>query len=390
MSEQAVGTRLAARLRELRLQSWPGITVTQKQLAVAIGSSVPLVSSWESPKNSALPSEDWLHAYARFFATRSSIPDVGPARLIADTELTEGEGLRRERLLDELLALREEALGGAAVTPEKKSFWHFPDGNPIRIVSSVLPDYEVRSQYTSRWHPNYIAGMRNADMDAAIELFGHVRAENPDTDVAFLTGDKLGPDVFASHLVLLGDAVGGTAGEDGDAATLQQGAVAFYVKRLDLPVFTGLPENGNPEYDSRFVVTTDDLGVPQYKGSREVYYTPKYVVDDRGRPLVNKGHPELEYDVALIARQPNPLNLATTVTICSGVFSRGTYGAVRALTDPQLRVQNEAYIASIADPGEFWLLTYVPVFKAVDGLETLTPDLNRPMHVLATSASLPD
>ena len=49
-------------------------------------------------------------------------------------------------------------------------------------------------------------------------------------------------------------------------------------------MFTGLPANGNDEYDSRFVVTVDEDGVPTYKGRREVYFTPRFVVDDHAAP----------------------------------------------------------------------------------------------------------
>ena len=43
--------------------------------------------------------------------------------------------------------------------------------------------------------------------------------------------------------------------------------------------------------------------------------------------------------------------------------------------------------AALVDPERFWLLSYVPVFQGRDGLETLTPDLTRPMHVLRHSPS---
>ena len=61
---------LAQRLRELRAQ-WPGAVVTQRQLADALGASIPLISSWESTITA--PSEDWLRLYARFFATHRSV-----------------------------------------------------------------------------------------------------------------------------------------------------------------------------------------------------------------------------------------------------------------------------------------------------------------------------
>jgi hypothetical protein len=91
--------------------------------------------------------------------------------------------------------------------------------------------------------------------------------------------------------------------------------------------------------------------------------------------------------VALLGRFPNPLNLSATVTICSGIFSRGTYGAVRALTDATLRARNERYLAGHFDLQNFWLLLHVPVFPGPTGALTLTPDLTRPFHRLRSSAS---
>ena len=54
----------------------------------------------------------------------------------------------------------------------------------------------------------------------------------------------------------------------------------------------------------------------------------------------------LAEDVGLLARVPNPLNSSRTLTICNGIHSRGVYGAVRSLTDAQLRDANERYIAA--------------------------------------------
>ena len=59
--------RLAQRLKDLR-RSWEGVPVTQRHIGEAIGASATLVSSWESA--SAIPPEDRLKSYARFFATQ--------------------------------------------------------------------------------------------------------------------------------------------------------------------------------------------------------------------------------------------------------------------------------------------------------------------------------
>src|SRR5690349_16967524 len=72
---------LAARLRELRI-SWG---VTQRQLSDALGLSGALVSSWEN--GSAVPPEERLNSYARFFATRRST-EMRPPSLIPSDDLT--------------------------------------------------------------------------------------------------------------------------------------------------------------------------------------------------------------------------------------------------------------------------------------------------------------
>ena len=56
----------------------------------------------------AVPSEGWLQAYARFFATQRSIEGEKP-RLLELRELTEEEEHARRALVDELVELREAA-----------------------------------------------------------------------------------------------------------------------------------------------------------------------------------------------------------------------------------------------------------------------------------------
>jgi hypothetical protein len=80
---------------------------------------------------------------------------------------------------------------------------------------------------------------------------------------------------------------------------------------------------------------------------------------------------ELLEDVALFARAVSPFNRKRTVTICNGMYARGTYGVVRALTDARFRDRNAEYLNSRFGSSEtYCLLTRVPI---VDGA-TLTPD----------------
>jgi transcriptional regulator with XRE-family HTH domain len=382
MSETAQ-SRLASRLRELRVQSWDGVQVTQKNVAEALGASVALISSWES--GGAVPPEERLHRYARFFATQKSL-DGGAGHLLPAEDLTAEEDGRRQELIEELVRLREEALKpgvrARATGALGGRFWHFPDGQTITIVGSTLSERQVRSDYTRKIHPNYIGSLANGDMDAVIELVGHVRAENPGSEVRWLSvADITDSDQLTGHLVMLG------AGDFRLGSRMPPiSPMEWFIRRLDLPVHTRLPEGGDDEFDQEVVVTTDGDGEPTYEGAHEEVYRPRFLREERqpGRPRVLvDGFPQLEYDVGILARQPNALNLSATFTWCSGVFSRGTYGVVRALTDANLRARNERYIVEhFADPSQFWMVLQVPVFAG----ETITPDLARPFLRLRSSA----
>jgi transcriptional regulator with XRE-family HTH domain len=454
---------LAQRLRELRTQ-WPPVVVTQRQLAEALGVSVPLISSWESSTTPAVPSEGWLQAYARFFATQRSVEGEKP-RLLELRELTDDEEQARRALVDELVELREAAARPASERAQTGAlggrFYYFPDGQPVRIIYSKLPDYEllrrpptlesllqaarhvivahdgeppgelrkaaeelqhyasvhealtllaqaadevapeseqaqtlatalatfesVGVQYANPWHPNAIQSLHNGDADAVMELVGHVRAENPGTDVRWMAADELTRDDLTNHVIVLGE--GNSARTESPTRTVG-GTLEYLRNRLDLPVASQLLEaEGDPEYDSEFVVWLDDEGRPDPRGSRRETHAPRFMIDRAGERVRDEGQPRLEYDVALLGRFPNPLNLSATVTICSGIFSRGTYGAVRALTDATLRARNERYLAGHFDLQNFWLLLHVPVFPGPTGALTLTPDLTRPFHRLRSSAS---
>lgn len=104
---------LARRLRTLRQERWSGRSLTQGDLAQALGGdygrlSVPLISSWESVADPKVPPLRRLEAYATFFATSRSI--VGRPHLLALDELTDDELRARQELLHELTQLRTNAL----------------------------------------------------------------------------------------------------------------------------------------------------------------------------------------------------------------------------------------------------------------------------------------
>lgn len=83
--------------------------------------------------------------------------------------------------------------------------WQFADGDDITIVCAQLPD-GIRGQlpYADPADPDYVRLYDYADLDSLIELFGYVRATNPDAFVRFKLAPQLVEDDYTSHLVLLG------------------------------------------------------------------------------------------------------------------------------------------------------------------------------------------
>jgi hypothetical protein len=349
--------------------------------------STALISSWES--GTAVPPADRLRAYSRFFATPRSV-EGRKTRLLTDDDLVEAEATTRQTLEEELLRLREAALHDGDVSYRETGalggrFWYFPDHARVTIVCTPLSDRQLGllpggevpenaapiARYSRPSHPNYIEFLRNGDVDALTELVGHIRAENPTVEVRWMTFDRLGRDELSGHLVLLG-----TGEVDSFRGNAERGTMWWFIRRLELPVHVHLSEGGDEEFDVEFVVNTDDEGNPTLRGSKKEVYAPRFLHNDSApdRPrVVVDGVPQLDYDTALIVRKPNPINLSARITICTGIFSRGTYGAVRACTDATLRARNERFVTSNFDINDFWLLLHVPVLEG----QTVTPDLER-------------
>ena len=91
----------------------------------------------------------------------------------------------------------------------------------------------------------------------------------------------------------------------------------------------------------------------------------KPVLEENGDRVI------LREDVALFARAVNPFNRKRSITICNGMYARGTYGAVRALTDIRFRDRNAEYLQSrFGDSDSYCILMRVPIVNGA----TLTPD----------------
>jgi hypothetical protein len=266
------------------------------------------------------------------------------------------EKAARDQLLQELARLRSKALDapgppqlGTTVLGAAQSLnagpYRFKDGQTITIVCAQLPqDMVQRMPYTDPLDPDFIELYRYSDLDALFELHGHLRAANPTSRVQLRAADQLESDDYTGHLIPLG-------GVDWNTAT------SSVLDHLQLPV-----KQVNERYRERgayFEVTERD--------GRKVAHRPR--LDESGELKL------LREDVALFARAVSPFNRKRFVTICNGMYGRGSYGAVRALTDERFRDRNIEYIqARFASSEVFCILTRVTVENGV----TLTPDWTLP------------
>jgi hypothetical protein len=341
---EAVAAQLARRLRALRLHHWKE-AVRQPQLGKVLGVGASSVSSWEKVEAPKVPPEARLRDYARFFASHRSL-DSHPPRLLRDEELTDEERSLESSLFEELRSLRAAAVGeldqSAGSVP--RSWWHFPDAGPVRILCGALSDKD-RPPFASIKNHNYMVLTAYADLDALVELFGHIRAENPASDIRFELADRFQTDDLKAHLVLLGN----IARMQGEGRILPAGSIPVQQvpdDQLDGEIFEVI----GSEPPQRF--------------------RPRLVGDDPQGAVVE--------DVGLLLRTPNPHHSTRSVTICSGVFTRGVYGAVRCLTDAGLREENLDYLRGRFSEAEtFGLLMRVQVADHVVPTPDLRIDDNR-------------
>jgi transcriptional regulator with XRE-family HTH domain len=345
--EPASTTTLAGRLRDLR----DGGRLTQKDIADALGKSVALISSWESGQ--ARPPDGRLREYARLFATPRSVQD-GVVRLLDDTELSPAEAEERDRLFNELLGLRDQAFALQSVPRQPVRLplagtndtigggsWHFADQRPITIVSSKLSEQSLdKIPESAPTSPDFVASYKYSDLDALIELHGHIRAVNPTSQVTIRAPDEINEDDLTAHVVLLG-------GIDQNQVTRD------LMAGIALPV-TQAPRDG-------------EGAIGLFATGDGTEFAPSVDFSD--------GTTRLIYDVALFYRGVNPNNTLRTLTICTGMFARGTYGVVRALTDARFRDRNERYIGErFAGQKAYCILSRVSVVNQ----RTLTPDWTLP------------
>jgi len=345
-----MGASLARRLRELRLSGFPGVRLTQAQLARALSQdeavATSTLSSWENVGAPTLPPPGRLRAYALFFATERSL-EGGPHLLRTD-QLDPAEEQQRHNLEQELLHLREADADGSAPA---RQFWRFDA--PITVICSDLrkSDELKLGPLSDEDNPNFSDLYSYGDLDALFALNGHLWRANPDQPVT-LRRQPTAEDLD-NHLVVLG----GIAWND---------VTRRLNEMLDLPVKQ--VEDATIPSGEIFVVGDDSDKAEQF--------LPKWQNDDPG----TLGKPGvLLNDVGMLARLPNPYNELRTLTYCNGIHTRGVLGAVLSLTDPAVRDDNQKYVEeTFSSSDRFVILMRVPVF----GGKTVRPALRSPGTVL--------
>jgi hypothetical protein len=349
----AAGVALAKRLRELRRSGFPQVRLTQLQLANALSQDEPVadstLSSWENVKAPTPPPHSRLSAYAQFFATKRSLDGEQP-HLVPLDELTPAEHRVREDLEQELFRLRDSE----PEAPAARQFWRFDDDSPITVICSDLrkSDELELGPLTEEDNPNYAELYSYGDLDALFSLYGHLRATNPDNPVYLERGAT---PHLPNHLVVLG----GIAWND-VTRRLNDDMLALPVRQVE-----------DAKIPSGEIFITQGN---QYGGERQ--YLPRWRDGNPGAP----GKPGvLLEDVGMLARVPNPYNELRTLTYCNGIHSRGVLGAVRCLTDPAVRDDNEQYLYEMfPESSSFVILMRVPVL----GGQTVSPSLKSPGTVL--------
>ncbi|WBQ04820.1 hypothetical protein [Kribbella sp. CA-293567] len=316
--------------------------LTQSMLARALSDdsrvAVATISSWESLTNPKLPPADRLRSYALFFCTDRSTE--GTPHLIPENQLTPEERTNFHALHHDLIALRDAVRGqggGPSSSPGGSYTWDFESG-PITIICPEAP-VEGRSPLAAETHANFTRMYRYADLDALIELWGHIRASNPDLKVNHRLPSEVVADDMSGHVVVLG------------------GIAWNQVTKRLLKTLSELPVSQ---------VGVEDLNegeIFRASGPGGGDFRPLWEEFDDGT--------ELAEDVALLARVRNPFNHSRTVTICNGIYSRGVLGAVRVLSDAAVRERNEAFLSREFPDGLFALLLRVPVMNG----EAISPDL---------------
>ena len=176
---------------------------------------------------------------------------------------------------------------------------------------------------------------------------------NPDASINFLLGSQVTRKDLINHIVLLG----GIAWND-------------VTRRLNASTELPVRQVNYAKVHSGEVFEIED------GDNRGQLFLPRF---QNGDPGTAEKPGVLIEDVAMLGRARNPFNALRTLTYCNGIHSRGVLGAVRCLTDEDVRNDNESYLnEAFADTDPFVILMRVQVL----GGETISPTLRNPGAVL--------
>jgi hypothetical protein len=257
--------------------------------------------------------------------------------LLPESELTPVELDRFREIESELLELFH---------PENRKARHSFrfDAGPIIVICPTAPA-DVQGPLGDVQDPNFTRLRQHGDLDALIELYGHLRAENPTLDVFHRLASDVVSDDLSRHVILLGG-----IGWNELTRRFQSAISQVPITQTAVDDLKG---------GDIFRVETPD-------GAKPKLFYPEYEDLGDGKELIA--------DVGYLARLRNPFKINRTLTICNGIFSRGVFGAVRSLTDANVREENERYLADRFGDADFAMLLRVPVVTN----ETLSPDLQNP------------
>lgn len=309
MATSGQDSPLAARLRRARQAAG----LTQRDVAIALGVSIAGVSSWESRDAAKVPDTHRLEKYAAFLAERLDVDAAG----ITGELLALREGARKRARTARAGAVGARGTVSDAVEDDG-GIWSFHTRLPITIICSRTPEAMLAGLDWARpTHPNYVRMWGMAEVDAALSLNAYLRMHNPSVDVHIGTTDELRSTLLTGHVVVLGRLDWPTVGGP-------------MLQRLGIPVGIRAADGGESAGEFDAVITTDD--------GRS--WAPRL------QEVASEEAPVLLDDVALLARGPSPLNSSATVTVCTGMFNRGTTGLVRATTDRYLARANHEVLAA--------------------------------------------
>ncbi|MGW5189087.1 helix-turn-helix domain-containing protein [Kribbella sp. NPDC004138] len=357
MAPSPEAVRLARRLRDLRETAG----LTQKDVSQALSADVRVavatISSWESQSNPKLPPEDRLRSYALFFAMSPTLE-----RLPREQDLSPAERERFSSLQRELMTLRDDVRHQQSGSSSSNSSYTFDfESGRITLICPEVPELG-RSPLADEDNPNHTRLYKYADLDALIEMWGHVRASNPELRVRHRLPSEVSADHMSGHLILIGGIAWNRV-----TSRLLRVLDNLPIRQMSVPdladgeIFRSRDgREYRPLWEERKGAAEDDA---PSKAELEADQAQDAWKGDTPRELVE--------DVALFARLPNPFNHSRTITICNGVYSRGVLGAVRMLTDDAVRERNEIYLANRFPGGVYGLLMRVPVING----EAVTPDL---------------